>query len=392
MAQNLSRFGGFKGIQVSKTGFFRTEKIDGRWWLVDPDGYVFISIGLNHISSDPLKHPDNLHLFQNKYKNDETWIKKGLKKDLHDWGFNTIGWTQEIALRYEPLDPLKSQDKVDARRNWGGKTALIHDRVWEHERYRWARIPYCHMLNFVNNAYWWDGYCWHSDYVPHYPDVFNSFFEDYCDWTARHFCTQMAEDPYLIGYFHSDVPDWAGEVHTNSWAKNLNLINKEDQGRLMAIAKRYYQVTHDAIHRYDQNHLILGDRFLGDRTIPQAVLQALIPTVDVLSIQYGGNFQEEKPKLDECYQITQKPVLMADAVMPPQYYPEPCQKNRSIAYRRYITESLNSHYVIGVHFCGAYIENDARCWGIKKRNDEPEEDLIQAFKQVHPLVYAIAGG
>ncbi len=41
-----SRFGGFKdGPKLPATGFFRTEKVNGKWWLVDPDGYLFFSHG-----------------------------------------------------------------------------------------------------------------------------------------------------------------------------------------------------------------------------------------------------------------------------------------------------------------------------------------------------------
>lgn len=42
----FDRFGGWAtGPQREATGWFRTEKIDGRWWLVDPDGRLFWSAG-----------------------------------------------------------------------------------------------------------------------------------------------------------------------------------------------------------------------------------------------------------------------------------------------------------------------------------------------------------
>lgn len=42
----FDRFGGWaSGPQREATGWFRTEKIDGRWWLVDPDGHLFWSAG-----------------------------------------------------------------------------------------------------------------------------------------------------------------------------------------------------------------------------------------------------------------------------------------------------------------------------------------------------------
>ncbi|NEW84130.1 MAG: hypothetical protein GZ094_17420, partial [Mariniphaga sp.] len=46
-AYNYSKFGGYLNSKVKSTGFFRTEKIDGRWWFVDPEGYLFLSVGVD---------------------------------------------------------------------------------------------------------------------------------------------------------------------------------------------------------------------------------------------------------------------------------------------------------------------------------------------------------
>jgi hypothetical protein len=45
-------YGGFinSSIKGAATGFFRTEKIDGRWWFVDPDGHLFLSAGSDVIT------------------------------------------------------------------------------------------------------------------------------------------------------------------------------------------------------------------------------------------------------------------------------------------------------------------------------------------------------
>ena len=45
-----SRFGGWKdGPQLEATGFFRTAKVEGKWWMVDPEGYLFFSHGLANV-------------------------------------------------------------------------------------------------------------------------------------------------------------------------------------------------------------------------------------------------------------------------------------------------------------------------------------------------------
>lgn len=44
--ENRSQYGGWKaGPALKATGFFRTEKVNGQWWMVDPEGYLFFSHG-----------------------------------------------------------------------------------------------------------------------------------------------------------------------------------------------------------------------------------------------------------------------------------------------------------------------------------------------------------
>ncbi|MGA9658331.1 MAG: beta-galactosidase [Asticcacaulis sp.] len=45
-----SKFGGWTaGPRQRATGNFRTEKVDGKWWLVDPEGYLFFSDGVANV-------------------------------------------------------------------------------------------------------------------------------------------------------------------------------------------------------------------------------------------------------------------------------------------------------------------------------------------------------
>ena len=47
------RFGGWQQLTGTKTGFFHTQQIDGRWWLVTPDGNAFFSKGVDNVSYRP---------------------------------------------------------------------------------------------------------------------------------------------------------------------------------------------------------------------------------------------------------------------------------------------------------------------------------------------------
>ena len=46
---NYGKFGGYLNTQAKATGFFRVEKINNRWWFVDPEGHLFLSTSVNGI-------------------------------------------------------------------------------------------------------------------------------------------------------------------------------------------------------------------------------------------------------------------------------------------------------------------------------------------------------
>src|SRR5690606_41860731 len=50
--QEWNRFGGWaNGPQLEATGNFRTAKHDGKWWLIDPEGRLFFSQGIDVLIS-----------------------------------------------------------------------------------------------------------------------------------------------------------------------------------------------------------------------------------------------------------------------------------------------------------------------------------------------------
>jgi len=135
------KFGGWAaGPKLNATGFFRTEKVDGRWWLVDPEGRLFFSVGVDCVAlfnttfvtgresmftwmprpGEPLaeflnntstdhggKHFEGkAYSFQcanlvRKYgKEWRTAFAETALKRLPSWGFNTIGnWSERSLYR-----------------------------------------------------------------------------------------------------------------------------------------------------------------------------------------------------------------------------------------------------------------------------------------------------
>ena len=51
-ATDRSRYGGWKnGPRQKGTGHFRVAKIDGKWWMIDPEGYLFWSHGVVRVTT-----------------------------------------------------------------------------------------------------------------------------------------------------------------------------------------------------------------------------------------------------------------------------------------------------------------------------------------------------
>lgn len=117
-----NQFGGWEaGPQLKATGFFRTEKFRGKWYLVDPSGRLFFSRGINSIRySDVLTGGTGAEKFfegKSTRKNGKFgFTSENLKKKygenyrerfgrfmmrrMADWGFNTLGnWSAHDICR-----------------------------------------------------------------------------------------------------------------------------------------------------------------------------------------------------------------------------------------------------------------------------------------------------
>ncbi|MFC1715817.1 agarase [Candidatus Poribacteria bacterium] len=334
----------------TKSNFFTVEERAGHWWFVTPDGQPFFSIGMNHIDSAGLRYPECGDIWWEKYGNSEKrWIQEAVAPDLQAWGFNTIGWVQEVVTR--------------------GTTNHRHSWNFTFEEYQWADMPYCHLLPFTETHQW--------ELETRYPDVFSEDFDEWCDYVARKDCARMAQDPNLIGYFYVDCPAW---VHAPSWNPKGPWFDPEkletESGRkeLSRMTERYYKVTHDAVRRYDPNHLILGDRYEGKVRLPDEILTAAIPYVDVMSFQYFSTPEDICPDFEKWHKLTGKPVLLADASMP----------RRDVAkYEPMIRALRELPCCVGWHLCGAYLKNRCRGYGFRDEQGNAIEPLVSAVTKAN---------
>lgn len=376
----IDKYGGNEQHHFKATGFFRLEKTDNRWWLVDPEGNGFITIGLNHADETNLKYPHNFDIWKSKYGSRENWIREGVVKDLKDWGFNTIGWTQELI-------------SSDQR----------HSREWPVSDYETANMPFCIHLNIAEIEDW--------NRYPLFQEVFSEEFDSYCEYTARKICTYYTENKNLIGYFLVDSPAWVRHESGKdfpAWARHesgkdcnvlAGLSERARNTKLYDISHKYYDTITKYIRKYDPNHLILGDRYNGNRGIPQTVLCGMKYYVDVLSVNYiPENTGEANKKfieqLSEWQSYTEKPVIIADMAnwCPTKLNPDKnkagieTQTDRADEYISTINSFIKEPWFLGWHWSG-YVENTARGWGIKDPWDKPYEEFINPVREFNKAIY-----
>ncbi|MEM8484636.1 MAG: agarase [Bacteroidota bacterium] len=347
-----------KTTQIAPAGFFTLGQRNDHWWLITPDDRPFFTMGVNHIDPATLRYPENIHIWREKYGGSTIrWIEESVAPNLKAWGFNSVGWVQEVSVR-----------------QWR------HSRSFTVDEYRALNMPYCHLLPFMESHQW-------EKHTVHF-DFRSKEWKEWCDYVARAECAELYDDPNLIGYFYSDCPTWIHERPTNAWRGPIfdpDLL-KTEAGRkeLTELASSYYKTTHDAIRRYDKNHLILGDRYEANAPIADEVVNAALPYVDVLSFQ---DFRDPVKHLRAWHQKTGKPVLLADAArMKWQTVPGEYTRNEGAWYAETLAALFENPGCVGFHLCGAYQRNRARRYGLLDEMGNPDTENVEQMKAANQKI------
>lgn len=337
------------------TRCFTVAKRGGNWRFITPDGQPFFSIALNHIDPSPLRYSANGDLWERKYNNSmERWLKEAVAPDLKAWGFNSVGWTQEVVTR--------------------GLANHRHSRAFTFEEYQWLGLPYCHQLPFAD-FHQWDAEVRHADFNA--PE-----WAEWCDYVARENCARMKGDPNLIGYFYMDCPTWIHTTQFTGWKGPLfdpeKLKSEAGRKDLRDLATIYYRTTHDAIRRYDPHHLILGDRYEAGRPIADEVIAAALPFVDVLSFQHFAPPAKVAANLSHWHEKTGKPVLLVDHASAIKHA-DGSQSHDGEGYTRMLETLTTLPGCVGFHLCGAYLRNETRKRALRKADETPDTTAIEAI-------------
>jgi hypothetical protein len=122
--------------------------------------------------------------------------------------------------------------------------------------------------------------------------------------------------------------------------------------------------------------------------LPDIVVQIAAKYIDVLCFQY---FQEPEIVIRDFHKWhtqTGLPVLLADAAPPGRGVSEddmPAQMEGSEA-KRFMEQYFAADFVLGWHYCGAYIRNEARKAGLKDHFDNPKTDFINQISGINKKI------
>lgn len=250
----LDKFGGLnKGPVFKASGFFRTEKRDGRWYLVTPEGHPFYSLGVNTVSPDVSQTyiAGREWMFESLPKADEPLAShygegdnRGGNGADQGRGYNAGRWYDFYGanlqrLYGEPCVPssetkagVAEAAKADAQT--AGQPAVAPCTAPAFDEKRWAtqtldrlqawgfntignwsaptlgdadRVPYTLPLSIVGDytsistgTDWWGGM----------PDPFDPRFAMATERAVAIAARDHRDDPWLIGYYADNELAWAG--------------------------------------------------------------------------------------------------------------------------------------------------------------------------------------
>ena len=208
------KFGGWRnGPQLKATGFFRVEKHRGKWWLVDPDGRLFWSHGIDCVRGVDVTPIAGRECWFENFPGDQSefqdFLSKGYALKGHYAGQSPKSFSfssVNLARKYGPDWKTAYCDVIHRRlRSWGLNTIAN----WSDEATRlMRRTPYTDAISSrgAKNIEGSEGY-WGK-----FPDVFDPTFADGLRRSMAAKKDQSANDPWCIGYFSDNEMSWGDEL------------------------------------------------------------------------------------------------------------------------------------------------------------------------------------
>ena len=327
--ETWDRFGGWKdGPTLKATGHFRTEKVDGKWWLVTPEGHLFFSVGLDVTRvmtdiSDGRLHPD---WYETPVPKDgkmafTIWNleKKFGRKDFEDeycdfvlkrfdsWGLNTIG-------------------------NWSSGDLTMK-----------SKKPYVtSVLERATGVKRMEKFQLYDFSAPDFELKFRAAIRE--KFAADRALAHAAKDPMCIGFFIDN------ELQFHRWISDVG------EGRAAAGVELYFRICREELARAAPGKLYLGSRFVGFRQ-PGVLWRTAAKYCDVITVNaYANSVYNISDRIFE--RGGEKPILVGEfhfgcldrGMFKPGLAPVYDQQERGRSYMRFVEGCLQHPLFVGCHW------------------------------------------
>jgi hypothetical protein len=399
---NYSKYGGYLNAKLEATGFFRTQKVGNDWWFVDPDGYQFLSLGVDCIAPG---NGGNVNRLDKRANFIKQLPPEGMGLEPNRPDRVSFG-TWNLFRRFGEDYPTKSKDLIISRMtNWGLNTIAN----WSsREIINMNQKPFMLQLRGLQIG----------ESIMGLTDVYDANFQTYVEKAIQEYVTPYKENPWLIGYFTGNEPSWLGQ---ESRLCDLILAVPEDKPIKVALSnylaqgdtperrkafiydsfKIFLQTVEAAVRKHDPNHLTLGIRF---GKIPEdEVLEICKEVFDVFSFNcYDLN--PPKEDMDRVINVTGLPMIIGeyhagtvDRGMAQALVQVENQKERGVAYRYYTEQAFNHPGLIGVGYfqwsdqdiTGRSYDGENYNCGLIDVTDRPYKYMVSAIKETAKRLYQV---
>ncbi|MDD4115846.1 MAG: hypothetical protein PHG27_09700 [Massilibacteroides sp.] len=411
-AYNYSKYGGYKQKKVKSTGFFRTEKIEGRWWFVDPEGYLFLSVGIDCVNNGGGGNVVNVDKREGMFKElppkeliDTYYPTRYRRANSTSFGIWNLyrRYGDDFNQKAKEM-AIKRMDKwgLNTIANWSSREIIDMNR-------KAFLLP----LSGLGIASDLMGLC----------DVYEPGFDVMIDKNLKEFVEPYKNNSWLIGYFVGNEPAWLEEE-----ARLCSIILGGKDRPIKTILQQYLSKNGDtpesrksfvwetfrtfltrvnnALKKHDPNHLNLGIRFGNILSLDEEILHICRDVFDVLSF----NCYDLYPKtemLDRALSITDLPMIIGeyhfgtvDRGMAQSLWQVDSQKERGVAYRYYTEKAYSHPGLIGTGYfqwcdqdlTGRGLDGENYNCGIIDVTDRPYKEQVEAMMETAKLLYDIHSG
>ncbi len=315
----LDQYGGIiSDTRLTATGYFHTEKLNGRWFVIDPLGYPCYVTGLNHTVFAYSQSKYQTAAMVRLFGTDEKWAlstTRWLKKDL---GFNValgddediLGVEQGLATAIYVPGVGKYASSVGLNASTGGTTDFLYNGTmpvfdpafvtYVNENTTKAVEVYANnnrILGFISDNELPTADSILTDYLTLDPTIAANHYSYACAWTwITEFTGKKGSEIDIV-----KIDELSAEVGID-----LRLLFKG------FVYDRYFSVIQPAIKSVAPNHMYLGVRLLTGYQWGEWVGRFNGYWCDIMCINYYGEWEIPVEQINKFQKWTGKPFMITE--------------------------------------------------------------------------------